>query len=221
VAQAPSVRRGLSPEEVIDLEQQADFFIALGQEDAAIDLLMNHVRSSGGTSPMPYLKLLQIYRRRGEADAYDRIRERFNRRFNGRAPAWDADPREGRALQAYADVVAQVQSAWRAPARAAEILEALLLRRDSSAESFDLPAYEELLFLYAVARDEAEREANPDGVDLLLPLGEDEPVSSIQRVSVTLPQSASSRTTPGPGSAPVDVEIDISVPAPAPRPLRR
>ena len=64
-------RHDLSVDELIDLEQQADFYIALGQEDAAIDLLMGHVRSSGGASPMPYLKLLAIYRGRSDGDAYD------------------------------------------------------------------------------------------------------------------------------------------------------
>ena len=63
-AQVPA--RELSVEELIDLEQQADFFVVLGQDEAAIDLLMEHVRSSGGASPMPYLKLLEIYRRRGD-----------------------------------------------------------------------------------------------------------------------------------------------------------
>ena len=32
--------RELSVEELIDLEQQAEFFIVLGQDDAAIELLM-------------------------------------------------------------------------------------------------------------------------------------------------------------------------------------
>jgi len=211
-APVPSTRRSLAPEEVIDLEQQADFFIALGQEDAAIDLLMTHVRSSGGTSPMPYLKLMQIYRQRGDGDAYERIRERFNRRFNGRAPAWEADPDEGREFDGYPEAVKQVQMVWQSPARAAELLEGLLLRRDLSAEPFELPAYQDLLFLYAVAREEAEREANPDGVDLLLPIGEDSVVSSIERVSVTpLPGKV-----PSAKKAQAGVDIDIGVPAPTP-----
>ena len=63
----------LSVDELIDLEQQADFFIALAQDEAAIDLLMGQLRHSGGASPMPYLKLLEIYRRRGDSDAHERI----------------------------------------------------------------------------------------------------------------------------------------------------
>ena len=47
----PEPRRDLSVEELIDLEQQAEFFVVLGQDEAAIDLLMGHVRNTGGISP--------------------------------------------------------------------------------------------------------------------------------------------------------------------------
>ncbi len=43
--------RQLSVEELIDLEQQAEFFCVLGQDESAIDLLMAHLRSSGGAQP--------------------------------------------------------------------------------------------------------------------------------------------------------------------------
>ncbi|MCU0774585.1 MAG: hypothetical protein MUC74_08750, partial [Ideonella sp.] len=73
-AMAAEPRREVTVEELIDLEQQADFFIVLGQDEAAIDVLMGHLRSTGGASPLPYLKLLEIYRRRGDREAYERIR---------------------------------------------------------------------------------------------------------------------------------------------------
>ena len=85
-----AVEAELSVQALTDLAQQADFFIALGQDDAAVELLMGLVRSGGETGAMPYLKLLKIYRRRGDRDAYERIRDRFNRRFNVSAPAWGA-----------------------------------------------------------------------------------------------------------------------------------
>src|SRR5205814_1379472 len=145
VPAAARVQRELSADELIDLEQQADFFVALGQEDAAIDLLMGHVRSSGGTSPMPYMKLLEIYRRRSDGDAYERIRERFDRRFNARAPAWESDPRKARALESYPAIVERLTAAWPTPTQAIDLLQSLLFRRDSSDETFELPAYDALL----------------------------------------------------------------------------
>ena len=177
---APAVpvepHRELSVEELIDLEQQAEFFVVLGQDEAAIDLLMSHVRSDGGISPLPYLKLLEIYKRRGDRDAYERIRERFNRRFNAYAPDWDSDLQHGRSLEGYPDIMARLHALWAAPAQAMETLDASLFRRNKSDETFDLPAYRELLFLYSIARDLAEHGAHElhGEVDLLLPLAEDE-----------------------------------------------
>jgi hypothetical protein len=168
----------MSVEELIDLEQQAEFFVALGQDEAAIDLLMGHLRSSGGASPLPYLKLLEIYRRRNEREAYEGIRERFDRRFNAYAHEWQADPAQGRSLAEYPAVLGRLQALWAAPTQTLRALEALLFRQDAGAASFDLPAYRELLFLYAVARDLAEREPGTASVDLLLPLGADEPGDS-------------------------------------------
>jgi hypothetical protein len=176
-------RRPMSAEELIDLEQQAEFFVVLGQDDAAIDLLMGHVRSTGGVSPLPYLKLLEIYRRRGEREPYDRIRERFNRRFNAYAPEWDVDPELGLSLQGYPEVMSRLQNAWSTPSQAMELLDASLFRRDAG-PTFDVPAYRELLFLYSMARDLAERDTSPDGVDLLLPMNE-ESASTFTAVSAT------------------------------------
>lgn len=210
---AARVRQELTADELIDLEQQADFFIVLGQEEAAIDLLMSHVRSSGGTSPMPYLKLLEIYRRRGDGDAYDRIRERFNRRFNAHAPDWESDPKAGRALDAYPEILQRLQDTWPVAARAVDLLEALLFRRDASDGVFDLPAFEELLFLYAVARDVVEHETTSDGVDLLLPLGVDEPGSAIVRADVTRPPNSWLAAAPDAG---VDVDLDLDSPSAPP-----
>lgn len=170
VAEPASPRRELSVEELIDLEQQADFFVVLGQDDAAIDLLMGHVRSSGGVSPLPYLKLLEIYRRRGERDSYERVRERFNRRFSAYAPDWDSDLLHGRTLDDYPQVLRQLQRLWDEPQRVTQMLDATLMRQDAEGETYDLPAYRELLFLYSIARDLAEHPSNARAVDLLLPM---------------------------------------------------
>ena len=176
---APSARdeeanRAMSVDEQIDLEQQADFFIALGHDDAAIDLLMAHMRSTGGGSPLPFLKLLEIHRRRGQREAYERTRVRFNQRFNSVAPDWQADPKAGRALEDYPLAIGRIQRAWPSPLDAMAELEALLFRRGAGAELFDLPAYQEVLFLYQMARDLHQADDNTErtaDVDVLLPIG--------------------------------------------------
>ena len=164
--------RDVSIEELIDLEQQAEFFIVLGQEEAAIDLLVDHLRNTGGGSPMPYLKLLEIYRRRGDREAYDRTRARFNHRFNAYAPDWESNDLDGRSLEDYPAIVARLQMAWPLPIDAMAELESLLFRK-ARGELFDMPAYRDVLFLYSLARDLLGREPLGNGnVDVLLPINE-------------------------------------------------
>lgn len=190
-----SPAREVSVEELLDLEQQADFFIALGQEDAAVDLLMSHLRSTGGLSPLPYTKLLEIYKRQGDRGAYERIRARFNRRFNAYAPDWDVGPMQGRALEDYPDVIQYLQSLWSSPLDAMAVLEGMLFRKDEGQDMFDLPAYKDVLLLYSLARD-LWQQGGPalTDVDVLLPLGEGAvvPALSAGLGAAALDQGASS-----------------------------
>lgn len=162
----------VSIEMLIDLEQQAEFFVVLGQDEAAIDLLVDHLRNTGGGSPMPYLKLLEIYRRQGDREAYERTRTRFNHRFNAYAPDWSTDPAQGRWLEDYPAIIARLQQVWASPIDAMAELESLLFRK-ARGETFDLPAYRDVMFLYSLARDLLDRESLERGdVDVLLPISE-------------------------------------------------
>lgn len=180
------IARDVSIEELNDLEQQADFFVVLGQDESAIDLLVEHLRNTGGGSPLPYLKLLEIHRRRDERRAYEGVRDRFNDRFNAHAPDWDTDLKHGRSLGDYAGVLPRLQSVWPRPLDAMAELEALLFRR-SRGHLFDLPAYRDVLMLYAVARDLNERERSRAGdVDLLLPLADGSEFDATAATSLAL-----------------------------------
>ena len=216
--------RDVTIEELLDLEQQAEFFIVLGQEDAAIDLLVHHLRDTGGGSPLPYLKLLEIYRRRGDHEAYERTRARFNHRFNAYAPDWDADLMAGRSLDDYRGLVPRLQHVWPRPMDAMAELEALLFRK-SRGELFDLPAYREVLFLYQVARDLLDREAADSGqVDLLLPLVDGREFSATSPGTYLSSGDGDSvfDIAGAPLTEPVDLDLTQLEPAPAiERPSRR
>jgi hypothetical protein len=205
--------RDVSIEELIDLEQQAEFFVVLGQDEAAIDLLMEHLRSTGGGSPLPYLKLLEIHHRRGHREAYDRTRARFNQRFNAYAPDWESGLQHGRSLEDYPGIVPRLQQVWPRPLDAMAELEVLLFRK-SRGELFDLPAYRDVLFLYSLARDLLDREAAHSGdVDLLLPLADGgefrhtaaHPYFGLQHDSVF-----DGLDSDGPPTAPVDLDLSVA-----------
>ena len=200
--------RDVSIEELIDLEQQAEFFVVLGQDDAAIDLLVEHLRHTGGGSPLPYLKLLEIYRRRGRRAEYERLRERFNLRFNAYAPEWEADLQGGRTLDSYAGVIPRLQQVWPRPLDAMAELEALLFRK-SRGDLFELPAYREVLFLYSLARDLLDREAADSGqVDLLLPLADGGEFSSTSPAPyLALERDSASGALDSRMTAPLDFDL--------------
>ena len=212
--------REITVEELIDLEQQAEFFVVLGQDDAAIELLESHVQSTSGASPLPYLKLLEIYQRLGRRGDYEQVQEGFNGRFNAYAPAWDADLQHGHALEEYPGVVERLQQLWSQPAQAMDVLEKSLTRPDDSVETFDLPAYRELLFLYAVARDLSERDAQERvPVDLLqqetnnlmsggAEVAESTPSSAFEPLMATRPVKATPDARPS-------LSIDLSLDDPA------
>ena len=170
---APRRSGPMSMEELIDLEQQAEFFVVLGQDEAAIELLAAHVRDDGGASPLPFLKLLEIHQRRDDRPAYERVRESFQERFGAFAPDWSADLQRGRTLDDYPQTIARLQALWSTPLQAMLTLDSLLFRRSEADEAFDFPAYRELLFLYSVAREltgNVDTELGP--IDLFLPLDE-------------------------------------------------
>jgi hypothetical protein len=172
-------RRPVSVEELIDLEQQAEFFVVLGQDEAAVELLTNHLTGSSDVSPLPYLKLLEIFKRRGDRPEYERLREAFNQQFAGHAPGWETELDGGLSLDDYPAVLSNLQRLWGSPRRAMDMLQASLLRRPegegddpgpAARDVFELPAYRELMLLYAIARDLSELGEGGGAVDLLLPL---------------------------------------------------
>ncbi|KGM41469.1 hypothetical protein JY96_19160 [Aquabacterium sp. NJ1] len=207
--------REVSVEELIDLEQQAEFFVVLGQDDAAIDLLEGHVHHTTGASPLPFLKLLEIYRRVGKRADYERVQAEFNQRFNAYAPAWEADLQQGHTLEDYPGVIERLQTLWAEPVRAMAVLEKSLTRPESGDDTFELPAYRELLFLYAVARDLSERDiVDRHSVDLLLPvvdLSGREPMESVHATPVIEPLMATRPIKAQPEVSPsmsLDLQLD-------------
>jgi hypothetical protein len=157
-------------EDLLDLEQQAEFFTILGQDDAAAALLSAHIRDHHDGCPLPFLHLLEIHRRRDQRGAFERTLIDHGAQFAGVAPEWDIAADAAASLAAHAETIAQVQTLWTAPSEAMRLLERLLFRRGGSDAVFDLAGYRDLLFLYSVARDLAgQTDAGGDAIDLYLP----------------------------------------------------
>jgi len=210
---ASAATRAVSVEELIDLEQQAEFCVALSQDDEAIALLQDHVRSTGGSSVLPYLKLLEIYKRRGDQSSYAALRSAFSQRFGAAPPSWEGDLSSGAGLEAYTSVLDRIQHAWNDFGSSMALVQHLLIPPHDGgagmytvASSLSLPACLDLLLLYSVARDLSAHEVQGNQVDVFLPLDQAGSSPLATSMMATLPRPLWVR--PG---AQVELDLDLSV----------
>ncbi len=234
VASIPGSARAVNAEELFDIQQQADFFISLGQHDQAIEVLKNHISDNVETSALAYLDLLKIYHSLSRRDEYDQLREDFNKVFNAQVPVFDAYSDKSSGLEAYHNALARIEALWPSP-KVLEIIEESIFRKPGSGdgEAFGLEAYRELLLLYAMAKDVVERGGNvmdfdmsglsqPPGMDGHQPSGFSN--TSIQPLSASLEmgrRSDSGRDSFGSSLGSADDEDaplpEIPMPRPSPR----
>lgn len=146
--------RAVNAEELFDIQQQADFFVSLGQYDQAIEVLKNHISDNVETSALAYLDLLKIYHVLDSRADYDALREDFNRVFNAQVPVFDAFRDESSGLEAYHNAMARIVALWPSQ-KVLEVIEESIFRKPGAVdgEAFDLEAYRELLMLYAIAKE--------------------------------------------------------------------
>lgn len=153
--------RSVATEELFDVQQQADFFMSLGEHEQAIRVLREHLDESHEPSPLTYLDLFQIYHHLGRRDEYEALRTDFNEVFNAGAPPFEQYSTRSRGLESYEKAFSRIQALWPQP-KVLELIERSIFRDNQMAgeEVFDLEAYRELLLLYAIAKDMIQRDAS-------------------------------------------------------------
>jgi hypothetical protein len=155
-------------DDLLDLQQQADFLQLLGQQDAVTDLLAGQLTH---TSAMPSLMLMELYQQRGDAAAFEDVAKKFAQRYLVQPPAWGQSVGQGRSLDACPSVIAHLQVIWSDAAAATHMLQVLLARgAGPGVTHFELPALRDLLMLYGVARDLFEAGLRSGDVDVMLPI---------------------------------------------------
>lgn len=144
--------RAINSQELLDVRQQADFFMTLGQYEDAIHLLEADIKDSGESNPLVYLDLLKILHTLSRKEAFERYRKEFNILFTGEVPEYVTFSQSGSRLDQYPDVCREITEAWHTTA-ALEVIERYLVKSKDANQQlhFDLEAYRDLLMLHGVA----------------------------------------------------------------------
>jgi hypothetical protein len=196
--------RAVNAEELLDIQQQADFFVSLGQHEQAIELLRQHIDDNAGTSPLAYLDLLSIYHRFELREDYDRLGSEFTRLFNVQVPPFEEFSAAGAGLEAYPSELARIEALWPTPA-VIELIESFIFRRpdaidgSSDLEPFAPEAYRELLMLFAVAKERAGEQAVE--------------ARRAQRAAAALASDSVPASTVPPASPRLGIDIELDGPA--------
>ena len=143
----------VNPEELFDIQQQAEFFVSVGEHQQAIEVLKHHIAEHRETSPLAYLELLRLYHTLSRVDEFAQLRTQFMQSFNAQVPEFAGFHRTGRMLYHYTDALAEIEAEWTTPA-VLGLLEKFLFRRTGAeaVDPFDLAAYDDLLLLLAIAQ---------------------------------------------------------------------
>lgn len=144
-------------DELMDAGHLAEYFIEMGDDQRAIDLLEKSLDDSASDSfALPYLLLFDLYRKHGLKKEFESLYTRFERRFNVAVAPWgqQADGAgQGRDLMDYDRAMKLITLAWGEP-QSVSVLEHMLMDDPQQHRmGFDLAAYRDLLMLYTVARD--------------------------------------------------------------------
>jgi hypothetical protein len=145
--------RAVNTQEMLDVRQQADFFMTLGQHDEALQLLKNCVDGNVDSNPLVYLDLLKVLHTLGRKVEFDNYRADFNALFSGHVPAYAAFSQGGQGLEAYPEICHTIEALWPSE-QAIGYIEKCLLRDvgDGTTHSMDLEAFRELLMLHGTAK---------------------------------------------------------------------
>lgn len=148
-----SAIRAVNMQEMLDVRQQAEFFMTLGQHEEAITVLRTIIDADADANPLVYLDLLKILHDLGRKAEFEDYRTGFTATFSGRVPDYSEFNERGGGLEAYPEVCHHIATLWPSDEVIRYIEEQLVRTADQdAADGFSLEAFRDLLMLHGVAR---------------------------------------------------------------------
>ncbi len=138
-----------------DVLDQAEVFMAFGHGDLAIHLLQEHLRDAPTESPVPWLLLLDLLHREGDAAGYAAASAECRRYFNVNLTDHpiSQDSEAGQGLEAYPHLLEQLVKIWNTPEIEAFFHDLIYDDRGGTRMGFEPGAYRDILLLRSIAQN--------------------------------------------------------------------
>jgi len=144
--------RHINLEPILDIRQQAEFFVSLGQADRALAILNKQIAQGTEPNPLLYLDLIALYHSLGMKAEYRKSADAFNQLFNGIIPDFSRFNAQEQGIEDYPEVLQQLVSLW--PRTEALVFLNACIFHDPQIQprqTFELTAFRDLLLLNAMA----------------------------------------------------------------------
>lgn len=150
---AAGALRAINTQEMVDVRQQADFFLALGQHDDAVSVLYGALGQATKSNPYIYLDLVALLHKLSRKDEYEKVRHAFNTLYTGIVPSYGAYAEPGPDLLDYPDLLMPLVQVW--PTYAAlDYVEQCLVREpaDPANSGLGMEVFKDFLLLHGILR---------------------------------------------------------------------
>ena len=150
--------QSFSVEPILDIRQQAEFFVSLGQTDRALHILKKQIDGASQPNPLIFLDLLTLQHSLGLKPDFRDSRNAFNRHFTGVVPEFSSFTEQSKDLLEYPEVIDRLVLDWPG-SKSLSLLNSWIVRTPKGAghTSFDLAAFRDLLLLHAIAEELADQ----------------------------------------------------------------
>lgn len=150
----------LPPDALEPVSEQADqalelaeIMLSMGLGHGAAQTLAEQIRNEPKQALRHWLRLLEIYRKNGQQEEFERSAEELRQHFNVKPEDWHEQPDALRSIEDYPHIANRLTELWGRPACLVYLHNLLADNRGGSRSGFPQSVAEELLLLTAMLRD--------------------------------------------------------------------
>lgn len=139
-------------DEVENVLDHADVFMAHGRTALAIQLLQNHLEEAPTESPAIWLKLMSLLAKEGSEEEYERTVRECNHFFNIKMPSFaDALKPDDSTIEEHPHIVTRLEGVWGSQYAVGFLNDLIYNQQSQPREGFERGTFEELFFLKQIA----------------------------------------------------------------------